>query len=698
MVKYNEEIDTSCCDIPRQELCDLVDKLPIQYQQACNFHNLFLVPFLNQANCFLNSIENSCKTYDCSDLKGQALTDYGISVGFPRDQCNANCLNDDLIKDDELYCRLIKSHLIGLQGSTIENLCCALIELFGEDAFIITSSHGLTQVSSGRPLDCFELNYISLIQEALPKTCGTTMEIYDIEDMSSIAGINCSEDCENFDNDWCDDSFGLCEPITCDDFTCECVALRANADGKSCITFLDTQTSWGEITSIKVATLAINSVGTPTRYLATVEGSSDIPICIKINGLIINIPPFSDSYSFESDIGITEYLELLDCIIALSDFEFYINICPCPPDCSSLPSDIDCETEFPFVVDVVGADTIEVTFGTGNYVFDPVTNEISGEGVNTIATVVATNSSGSCEFDMNIIGCIPDCSIFPNSINCNDLPFNIEVPNANTTTVTITGSDYSYVNGQVVANVVGVGSTETITIIGSNDNGFTCSKGIIINECVSVVTPDCSVLPSSINCDDLPFVLNIPNANSYSVSFSGTDYSFNSLTNEISGVGGNETVTIVAINGTESCSVDVDIIECSNTNSCSGSLGCTGESAFSGNPSSTWYGTGSVPNSVPADALGACSGDISGVMIDTAIEQGGSVIYLNITGTIPASWDSLTYAGASFPPPQIIGIIDLSGQGSLTGTITIPVSSTNLTSSEWASVLGGFHDITATCS
>ena len=81
------------------------------------------------------------------------------------------------------------------------------------------------------------------------------------------------------------------------------------------------------------------------------------------------------------------------------------------------------------------------------------------------------------------------------------------------------------------------------------------------------IAPDCSALPASINCADLPYVVpTIPNANTVSVSISGTDYIYSggSIIESPAGSGGNAIVTVTASNGNaaQDCVANISIVEC----------------------------------------------------------------------------------------------------------------------------------------
>ena len=213
-MQENNTLDEGCCDFPQLEICDIMECLPLQYQKSKNICSL-LTPFMNQLNCMYQSLSFSCGIADCSQLSGDALTSYGVSVGYPRCQCGVKCGDSGVycIEDDGIYCRLIQAHLIGKQGPNMANLCLAIECLFGEDAFIISSTGGLTQVSSGRPLTSEELCFLQAFKNVIPHVCGTSLEIYDIEDFSTIVGVNCGV-C-NIYAGACEGASTLCTPLQC---------------------------------------------------------------------------------------------------------------------------------------------------------------------------------------------------------------------------------------------------------------------------------------------------------------------------------------------------------------------------------------------------------------------------------------------------------------------------------------------------
>lgn len=192
-----------------------MELLPAQYQKSKNICSI-LVAFMNQLNCMYQSLSFSCGIVNCFELSGDALTSYGVSVGYPRCQCGMKCGDSGIacIENDELYCRLIQAHLISRQGPNMRNLCLAIECLFGDNAFIISSKGGLTQVSSGRPLTDDELCFLQAIKNVIPHVCGTSVEIYDIEDFSTIVGVNCGN-C-NIYAGACEGASTLCNPISCE--------------------------------------------------------------------------------------------------------------------------------------------------------------------------------------------------------------------------------------------------------------------------------------------------------------------------------------------------------------------------------------------------------------------------------------------------------------------------------------------------
>ena len=173
------------------------------------------------------SLNASCDFVQCSELSGDALTRRGEMVGFPRTQCNIVCSRSGMqtIENDEIYCRLIEAHLISRQGPNMANLCEALRCLSGDNAFIISSDSGLTQVSAGRTLTNEELCLLPAFKSCIPHVCGTAVEVYDIEDFSNIVGINCGG-C-NIYADSCSGASTLCEPVGCPENCSDCFATDA---------------------------------------------------------------------------------------------------------------------------------------------------------------------------------------------------------------------------------------------------------------------------------------------------------------------------------------------------------------------------------------------------------------------------------------------------------------------------------------
>ncbi len=216
MPTLNDIETEECCEYPMVDICDVVSTLPLQYQKSENFHKIIQV-FVNQINCMYSALNAGCQLIDCSQLEGDGLTSYGESIGFPRCQCDLHCSGSGVqcIEDDEIYCRLIKAYLISRQGANMRNLCLALDCLFGQDAFIISSNAGLTQVSSGRPLTNEELCLLKVFKRVLPKSPATSIEIYDISDFSQIIGANCGS-C-NIYAETCSGAETLCNPLTCED-------------------------------------------------------------------------------------------------------------------------------------------------------------------------------------------------------------------------------------------------------------------------------------------------------------------------------------------------------------------------------------------------------------------------------------------------------------------------------------------------
>lgn len=205
----------ACCNFPELDICDVKNLLPSQYRSSANIISV-LEAFLQPINVIYRSINNICSIDSCDGLTDSALTNYGESIGFPRVHCNGSCSSegDYIIDNDDFYCRLLKCHLIVKTGKTIDNLCKSLDVLFGPDSFVISSKNGVTKVSSGRTLTQTEFDAINIIIRTLPRQCGTTIELYDIENLNSIVGVNCGP-CNNFAPS-CAGFSALCNPITCD--------------------------------------------------------------------------------------------------------------------------------------------------------------------------------------------------------------------------------------------------------------------------------------------------------------------------------------------------------------------------------------------------------------------------------------------------------------------------------------------------
>jgi len=103
----------------------------------------------------------------------------------------------------------------------------------------------------------------------------------------------------------------------------------------------------------------------------------------------------------------------------------------------------------------------------------------------------------------------------------------------------------------------------------ANDgNGGTKSVNIMLMCPDDPDGPDCSGLPASLSCDDLPLTVVVSGATSISVTFSGvpSDYSYSSPTSVISanvpGSGAGETATITATGPGGTCNHSIAITAC----------------------------------------------------------------------------------------------------------------------------------------
>ena len=406
-------MENDCCLFEDIELCDSVAKLPVQYQCSEKAHRLFIKPFLSELNCLRQSSSLFCSYRDCSELTGDALTAYGDYVGFPRCQCGICCGDDGeaCIDDDELYCRLIKSYLASLKDTSISTMCEVLDIMFGESSFVISSSNGLTEVSSGRPLTEVELKYLPAIKSVLPHHCATRVDIFDIEDFSEIVGVNCG-DCNNF-TDACGEFSGLCNPIDCP---------SNEIDTGIEVTEFCIDVSLPAFTSSSFPTSDRFSGQTPTNYFIE---SPSVGILINPSTGIVTIQQSVPSGTYATVVTVTTPTGFASC-----SFDITLSGNNTGPLVNGNCEDVTFLENTPFTIDMddrfdndIGA-TYSLTPSTGMSI-NPSTGIITSSGLSSGSypvTVIASGQFGSDECAFNII--VTETSNPPTLNSCSDINAN----------------------------------------------------------------------------------------------------------------------------------------------------------------------------------------------------------------------------------------------------------------------------------
>ena len=140
-------------------------------------------------------------------------------------------------------------------------------------------------------------------------------------------------------------------------------------------------------------------------------------------------------------------------------------------------------------------------------------------------------------------------------------------------TVTVTVDQSTVPAGLTIvggANQVTINGTPTgaqpwtFTVTGDDGNGgsSTCTITLI---CDTPEGPDCSGLPNMITCSGLPFTVSVPQATTLAATFSGTGYSFDPATGQITGTSTlSQTVTVMASNSGGTCNHVITIAPCDN--------------------------------------------------------------------------------------------------------------------------------------
>lgn len=220
----------------------------------------------------------------------------------------------------------------------------------------------------------------------------------------------------------------------------------------------------------------------------------------------------------------------------------------------------------------------------------------------------------------------PDCSVLPTSLSCDDFPYSLPFVANSILTVTFSGSpsDYQYnpMTGIITDTTSGGGGSEVMNVIAFKD-GLTCEVNIPISACVTIPDPpDCSVLPSEVNCEDMPITLpQIPNGSNITWSFANpsTTYDYQPSTGVLSvasgggGVGNGEddTLTIFASNAGGQCAHSITINECYVKLSCPNPLELTAGQQVFINIANGNFNSGSIsisptlPNGLSLDSTGS---------------------------------------------------------------------------------------------
>lgn len=261
-----------CFNLEDVDVCDIISTLPRQYRGSPNIGKMLGV-FVDSINCIYADLRIISGISNCANLTGDQLTRYGELIGFPRCQCNIYCFDTGFhcIEDDDLYCTFLQAYIASKGETTIGNLERVLRILFGEDAFVIGSQHGRTQVSSGRPLTDQEIYYIALYKRFLPHSCATTVDIYDITiaDLANIFGVNCGI-CDTF-ADACVGASPLCNAISCDDLLHPPEAPIAPFTDTGDVLSAINETH-GTFTDIDGDTITLSSSGLPASVVFTDNG------------------------------------------------------------------------------------------------------------------------------------------------------------------------------------------------------------------------------------------------------------------------------------------------------------------------------------------------------------------------------------------------------------------------------------------
>ena len=267
---------------------------------------------------------------------------------------------------------------------------------------------------------------------------------------------------------------------------------------------------------------------------------------------------------------------------------------------------------------------------------------------------------------------------------------------------------------KVLANVATmVGTTGSLCLSGSvsQTDASGCMIAATIDEMCCDWTavgsgggssPDCSQIPTSINCDDLPITLSVPNATSISASPALLDYSISGFTisANTAGTGVSETVTITATNGNaaQNCSVQITINGCgmapTNGTQTISNLSKFSDSSDFLNPNSILYcgiECGETPTGDPVN-YGTCPAGqefcnigITRFMMDTL--TGNETLYIGLA-SIPASPITLTFpsGGTIIIPAGFTGSASGSGGGFPVGGTNIVTDITNASTSTGASI------------
>lgn len=248
------------------------------------------------------------------------------------------------------------------------------------------------------------------------------------------------------------------------------------------------------------------------------------PVTLTFDANILAYAGQTGSLAFSGDVTITD---AAGCVQTVTIPDGYI--CPfqavfqnTAPNCPQLP-DIVCDADnlidytSPVFTDAEG-DPVSLSFvgvstapwltivDNGDGTFDA--DGTAPSGANVTIPIIASDGEDECTTSLTITcGAVasdpPDCSVLPSSIDCAGLPFTVSIPNATNVTVAFSSSDYSYVGGDIVANVAGVGGNETATVTATNGNpAQDCTTTIAISECSPPLTVsglDCPIQISGVS-------------------------------------------------------------------------------------------------------------------------------------------------------------------------------------------------------